>query len=149
MQLQAKSTISIVKSSNTAHPAIKPKMSPNPRNTKYCPPPATGYAAASSVYARPIQTYTNPAKRKATFDAPAAAPSTNPKPTKISAPTSEYPHEKEPQGVTARRRAGSSLATLSECVAMQRHPAAGDGKYVETSPRFGFEKSEEICSDRA
>jgi len=49
---------------------------------------ATGYVAASSVYARPMTTYTMPAKRNATFEAPAAAPSTRPRPTKMSAPTS-------------------------------------------------------------
>ena len=79
----------MVKSSNTAHPAMKPKISPRPRMTKYCPPPATGYVAASSVYASPMQTYTTPANRKATFEAPAAHASTKPNPTKMSAPTSE------------------------------------------------------------
>ena len=39
----------MVKSSNTVQPAMKPKISPKPRKTKYCPPPATGYVAASSV----------------------------------------------------------------------------------------------------
>ena len=33
---------------------MNPATSPTPRLTKYCPPPARGYAEASSVYASPI-----------------------------------------------------------------------------------------------
>src|SRR5579884_3819682 len=107
--------MSIVKSSSTAQPARNPKRSPRPRITKYCPPPATGYAAASSVYARPTQTYTSPANKNATFDAPAAAPNTRPSATKISAPTSAYPQEYDPHGVTERRSESFAEDTARIC----------------------------------
>src|SRR5579864_2364610 len=69
------------------------------------------------------------------FVAPPATPMTNPSATKMSAPTSAYPQEYEPHGVTERRSSWRSPVTISEDIAVQRQAVAVESDDIEAKVR--------------